>query len=605
MLTGAIGIIALLIKIFDLGLIIAGTLIVIAIIAALVFAVKLISDDEKQSQMKGGVHGLLILSIALLIIVGALGIITYIVSMDLKSLLIGLGIVMGVVIILSGIMFLLAKFVEGEELKSAALAMLGISAVLAIVALVTYFLLIPIGEAWQPAAVGGIVTLGIIAVLGLIAWGLLKIYDNVEKEDGIKQILILMVGMTIILALVGLVTYFLLVPIGKVWGAAAAGSIVTLGIIAVLGLIAYGLITWIKGDEKSGRPPIEYSDMLKAAVLLVGMIGILTLISLVTIEYLIPIGNEGKAAITGALITEEILVVLAAVGIAASKLVKDVKWADMGKAGTILGAMITALGIVAELTNTLLIPAGKEWKAASAGAIIVEAILVSLFGIGMAITEIASKISKKDLVKGGIVLAALGGIFWILGETMEPFIELCIMTGKAGWGVVMKGAAILGSLLGAMGLIVTGVGAIIVATGGIGGIILAAGAAVIAGLGGVFLALGETMPPYIELCITAGAKEKEIKKGDKLLITLVNGMANLAKELGKQVGFLFNSPLEDGVILLKKMSPMIKALTNAIEGYINVAAKLNIDTNHKQNLQIMTTLVKGWSDLAIATGKLV
>ena len=171
----SIGIIALLIKIFDVPTVLWGTGIVIAVILALAGAAALISG--KDGELKAGVKGLKTLAWAMLIITVSIGLMAYLVdTYDVKTILIGAGIVVGVIAILGLGLWALAKFSEGDTLKAAGLAMLMMAAVLGIVAAVTMFLLIPIAQTWQDALIGAGVALGIIVALGLIV-GVLSLCD--------------------------------------------------------------------------------------------------------------------------------------------------------------------------------------------------------------------------------------------------------------------------------------------------------------------------------------------------------------------------------------------------------------------------------------------
>ena len=111
------------------------------------------------------------------------------------------------------------------------------------------------------------------------------------------------------------------------------------------------------------------------------------------------------------------------------------------------------------------------------------------------------------------------------------------------------------------------------------------------------------MPGYIELCVMAGKHEKEVKKGDKLVTYLVNGMTKLAETVGDMVGWLFDSPLEDGIELLRKMAPMIKEVSNAIKAYSEAALLLAKVDMKKASPKTFTDLINGWAGMAKKVGE--
>ena len=170
------------------------------------------------------------------------------------------------------------------------LVLAGMAIILLGVALITKFLLIPIGELWKPAVIGALITLAIIAVLGFIAYKLIDfVKGGGEDKDGKKREAVtwkdlakagaILLGMAVILLVIALITKELLVPIGAAGWDGAIGAGIVLLTIAGLGYIAYMLIDWVQGggEDKDGkkREPIKVKDIGKAALILADLISAL------------------------------------------------------------------------------------------------------------------------------------------------------------------------------------------------------------------------------------------------------------------------------------------------------------------------------------------
>lgn len=179
---------------------------------------------------------------------------------------------------------------------------------------------------------------------------------------------------------------------------------------------------------------------------------------------------------------------------------------------------------------------------------------------------------KQVMAEGAIVIAGIGAIFFVLGETMAPFIDLSILVGKNS-DEVIKGSEVLGILLGAMLVIVGVVGGIIVATGGVGGAVVVMGAAVIAGVGLVFLALGETMPPFIELAILTGENADAVVKGAEILGVLLGVMLGVVTAVGAIVTFTLGVGavvIESGVAMVSSVGLVFLALGKTMPPFIEL-----------------------------------
>ena len=247
------------------------------------FIIDLAGKDIKENladalkSLKGIAILVLALSVSTAIIAGTIS------EFGLVPTLMGLAIIAAIV---SGEIYVIKKLsaIDTKDLDTASNAMLKLSFVFAIVALVSVTLLRPIGENIGDVILGGIVV-SIIIGLGIFA---------VNKLAGIKNIdngtnaLIKIAG---VFALIALVTDLILIPIGKKVGDAILGASV---VLIIEGLLIAGVYLLTKVKRKNIEQSIQ-----NLAILTMIYIGI----ALITKLILIPIGKHLGDAMLGAAVT--------------------------------------------------------------------------------------------------------------------------------------------------------------------------------------------------------------------------------------------------------------------------------------------------------------
>lgn len=143
--------------------------------------------------------------------------------------------VMGIVAALASIVWILGH-TKADSLRMATVAMVVMTAIVLAVSFIALELFIPLAHQWDSVLLGGVLVLGTIAIMGLIVWGISKI-----KKDNLLYGILGVTAMAIMLLGVSLIINELIIPIGYEAEAAAYGSAIVLGTIAVMGLIVAGL----------------------------------------------------------------------------------------------------------------------------------------------------------------------------------------------------------------------------------------------------------------------------------------------------------------------------------------------------------------------------
>lgn len=384
------------------------------------------------------------------------------------------------IVALMGLMVWGLSRINGKDLKEASLALLAITACILAISMIALYLFIPIGQKWKEILPGAIVVLGIIGVMGLMVWGL----SNIDNKD-LKWGLIVLGSLTLIVLVISMIALFLFIPIGQKWDEIAAGGLVVLGIIGIMTAIVYGISKFSKKDILYG----EYALGIMTAIVLA--------ISIIAREYFIPIYDDAEAVLVG---------------------------------GGIIVGIITVMGLI-------------------------------VIGLG--------KIDKKMLIQGGLVVAGIGGLLWLLSATMDPFIDLCIKVNENARAIASGGLEIVGILV-SFGVIMGGIGALMLIP--IIPVVLAAGAAVLSGIAGTIALITACMNPYIDLALKL-RKAGNIKKEGKKIIELLK----LFGEAMTEIGLMSLWPptmagLTSGAYVMGKIADCISYISNALKKYLEVLA---------------------------------
>lgn len=166
----AIGIMAILLTLFDVGTILAGTGIVVGIIAIILGLIQGLASKDKKT-LANASDAIKAIYKFLLWTVVAIGLIAVLIKIfDVSTILIGAGIVVGIVLTLVGLAFILAKC-DAKQLQESRKIINALMRIVLVVSLLALFAFVPIAT-MDGVLVGAAIVLGIILVLELLALGL-------------------------------------------------------------------------------------------------------------------------------------------------------------------------------------------------------------------------------------------------------------------------------------------------------------------------------------------------------------------------------------------------------------------------------------------------
>ena len=337
----------------------------------------------------------------------------------------------------AGTIFIVNKLskIGNKKLTYATDAMLKISAVFAIIALVSATLLAPIGKRLDDVSKGALVISFIIA-LGIFA---VKSLDKHGKriDRGVNNL----IKISAVFALVAIISVAFLIPIGKKAPEVYLGAIVTMFIIAGLVAGVY-VLNMVKGKD-------ALWGVLATATLAIIYMGI----ALITKDLLIPIGQNGKEAGIGMGITLFIIITL----IAGTYFLAKVDGKKAAYAIFATAAMAFILLGISLIVKDILIPIGKMWDDALIGAGVVIGTLAIFGTVLFFIGKFADKYAV-ELAVGAVIMTAVAIVMLVTGAACLAFaIESKKILELNEGGAVFLGAAVMAGVLGLMGLVMYGV----------------------------------------------------------------------------------------------------------------------------------------------------
>lgn len=176
-----------------------------------------------------------------------------------------------------------------------------------------------------------------------------------------------------------------------------------------------GLSIWLINSLSDKDKKVSQSILALYAIT-----GMLLIVSLIVAKIIIPIGEEAGSAALGALTV--VLLMAAMVGI--MWLVNQIEVKDVITGLGILAGIALLLLITSAITKELLIPIGEKALDALKGAGSIIAIIVVLGGIAIGIGALMDKCPAllDYIALGGIVMAGISGLLWVIGKTIEPFV---------------------------------------------------------------------------------------------------------------------------------------------------------------------------------------
>lgn len=353
---------------------------------------------------------------------------------SVKTIIASIGIL---TLFVAGSVYLVNKLssIDSKNLNASTNAMLKIAGVFAIIALVSATLLVPIGNNLGDVMTGGLVV-SLVVSLGIFAVKYIA-KANKDIEQGTSNLL----KISLIFALVSIISLTLLIPMSKQADDVIVGAIITLTIIA-------GLVFGVKLLNKvNGKRAL--CGLAATVVLAVIYMGI----ALITKDLLIPIGQNGKEAGIGMGITLFIIVTL----IFGTYILSKVDGKKAGYAILATAAMAFILLGISLITKDILIPIGKMWDDALIGAGVVLGI-IAIFG---AVLYLIGKFADKfavELAIGAIIMTAVAVVMLATGTACLLFAYEAKKIDELNKnGAVFLGAATMIGTLALMGAVMFGI----------------------------------------------------------------------------------------------------------------------------------------------------
>ena len=422
-------------KLVGIGTVVVSLLILRFAVNGFKNLIKDLSDQKLDKSLKyaQGVLtgiGLMVMSLSVSLLLLALTV----KNNSVKTIIASLGIL---TLFVAGSVYLVNKLssIDSKNLNASTNAMLKIAGVFAIIALVSATLLAPIGNSLGDVMAGGLVVSLVIA-LGIFAVKYIA-KANKDIEQGASNLL----KISLIFALVSIISLALLIPIGKKADDVIGGAIITL---AIIGGLIYGVQLLNKVNGKRALWGLAATAIL--AVIYMG-------IALITKDLLIPIGQNGKEAGIGMGIT---LFIIAAL-IFGTYILSKVDGKKAGYAILATAAMAFILLGISLITKDILIPIGKMWPEALIGAGVVLGIIAIFGAVLFLIGKFADKFAV-ELAIGAIIMTAVAVVMLATGTACLLFAyEAKKIDDLNKGGAVFLGAATMIGTLALMGAVMFGI----------------------------------------------------------------------------------------------------------------------------------------------------
>lgn len=417
----------------------------VASLVSAILGVKLLSDTViKLGSVDAGKlkQGELHVSIISLILVGIIASIVLIsglaTKIGAKSTTIGvLSLTMGVIVLslrsLSNTVKSLGEIETGNLIKGS-LAVSAISLVL--LGIMEGVVLI----SKQMKGLSGIAFIELIGSIVIIIFGLKSLAKRVselgELDTGVlEQGLLAVTGISLILA--GILEVITLISNQLATNIFSAVTIVE--VLATL-IIVIGAL-YLLGAEVKSLGKMKEAEVKQGVIALAsigGIIAILTTVVTLLGEF---VGNSGGMSLAGMIVVIGLMIVITADLFIMAKTVKELGSMSLGDlikgvgAITLLGSVLTALTVAMGVIGLLAGYSGMTLV----GIIVIIPLLItlawSLKTMGDTVAQLGT-MSVGDLLKGGIAIAALGQVLFIITTEMGVLALLAGWTFGALWGVI-------------------------------------------------------------------------------------------------------------------------------------------------------------------------
>lgn len=427
----------------------------------------------------------------------------------------------GVVLGIIGISILGVKWlsnIQKETLESSIYALAALTVAFTIISLVSFTLLIPIGKR-SDEVWSGVIIIGTIIGFFTIIVGTLSLFQK-DVQKATNTLLIL----TGVFTLLSVVSLTLLIPIGKKAGDVTLGALI---LAAIIGVLVAG--TWFLST-------LDTKNILKALAVTVALAVIYVGIALITKDILIPIGQQTKQAGLGAGVT---LLIIGAL-ILGTYLLSQIDGANVLKALTVTAVLAFILLGISLITKEILIPIGKESETALYGAGIVLGLIAAMGVIMLAIGELTQKKEVQEaLIRGGLTMMGIAAVLLITGYATGIFAK----NAKDVWelntgGAVLLGGTLMLAILGSMGAVMYFVGDKLMKPAILKSI--AIGSALMSGIGVLLAIIGETVGVFAKnaALVSQLNKQGDLLGGVGLIVLLLGAFTAIFAVVGSLTAIL-------------------------------------------------------------------
>lgn len=534
--------------------VVIGGVVVLAVIGIMIGMTWLLSKIDAENLEQAN-KTLLVLTVMLVAVSVVAAFLLPAIGQNWQDVAVGAVVVLAIIGLMVG-MVALVNLIKKESLEQTYMTLGVLTVMLVAVSLVANFLLPEIGKNWKEVALGGVVVMGIIALMVGMAW-----LTSLIGQDTLKETYITLGVLTLMLVAVSLVTKFILIPIGEEWKEAALGGVVVMGIMALM----VGM-TWVLST-------IDEDKMKQAWISLAVMTVCLLVVSLIVSELLIPIGYEWDAAAIGGAVVLGVIAIMTAI-VAAAAQIKREKVINGAITMAVVAGMLWAVSTIIEEN---FIPIGDEWEAAALGG----AVILGTIGIMTAIIAAAGQMDLKTIGKGALAIAAVTGLLWLIGKAFEPYIQTSLLMYENAKEVAIGGAEIIATII-VFGLIMTGIGALMT----FGAAFMAMGAAAIAGITGIIYLIAEAFPPYIELTKLANENKSAIRNGSGVVVDIIEQFGLLMGKIGAMMLLPFvGVALAAGAAAIAGITATIALIGDSLDPFVAVMIKIRDNNINQQSIK--------------------
>ena len=484
MVTAAIGIMTLIVKTNDIGDVLLGTIITMAVITFLVGMTKWLSTIEEK-QLSQANMTLIVLTTMLVAISLIAAFVLPQIGENFKDVLLGTLVVTGIIALMIFAVRWMTSWPE-KQLEQATTTLGVLTVMLLAVSLIACFILPKIGENWEDAAIGGVVVMAIIGLMVGMVWFMTK-----WEEKQMKYAIWAIAALTVVLLAVSLIALYILPEIGENWKAAAIGGAVVLGTIAIMGLLVFLL----------GLIPKE--KLIAGVLTIAGIAALLFALSQIFPFYIDLTKEVHKNWRTIAKGSTEIALTLGAWGVifaAVGWFMTNGPYAEYVIAGaaTVAGiaAVLWALGELLPSYIELAKNVTNNWNEIDSGN---GYIVLTLTAWGLIFTAVGALIwGPQSLVvaAGAAAVTGIAAVLGALGELLPSYIKTARMMHKYK-KEVKSGSEVIVETIGGFGAIFAAIGLLL--GNPISALLIASGGATVLQISDVIKGLSKALDPFVEI----------------------------------------------------------------------------------------------------------